>query len=188
MKILPTPLSRDSSIQGHQDLLFRSSSIAIVVKGSNDTIIDIPVNVIRKYGASALCNLSIIRGRHSRKQTIIEIEVGRKAVTGEGEFRFITSEGDDIIKRIRQMLHKQCLCKTSSCSSRETTATVVTSASGDKQSKEKQVACHICTNNKSTDSHEEAHPAADERLTGQTDYINYELIHELGGNEDTKSQ
>lgn len=187
VKIIPTSLSRESSIEGHHDLLFRSSSIAIMVKGSNDTMIDIPVSVIRKYGARVVNNLNIL---NSRKETLIEIEVGRKSVTGEGEFRFITNEGDDIIKHIRQMLHKQCLCKTNSCSSRETTAPVVTSASRDKQSKEKQVThtgYKICTR-KSTDTEkgEQMYPVEDEKFPEQTDYINYELIHELGGIEDTK--
>lgn len=178
VKILSTHIAQKSSIEGKKDLIFLDSSIAFTERDANDLLIEFPSSIIRKYGANTIFKSNIALNTHSRKDTSIEIEVGRRSPTGEGELRFVTDEGEEIVKKMRQMLHKQRRLATGG-SSRVTTTTTITSAPVEK------TAGRRYNSMKETSRPKEKVNLYfhDDQRKEETDYINYQLIHESGVSE-----
>ena len=179
VKILSTPIAQKMSIEGKKDLIFLASSIAITERDEEDILIEFPCNIIRKYGANSICKSSLTLASQARKDTLIEVEIGRRSPTGEGELRLVTNEGEEILKNMRQMLHKQSVRRLASVSGHITAATM-RSAPVERTNEKRR---H--NSMKETLSLKEKfnlHFHEDQRKE-ETDYINYQLIHESGVSE-----
>lgn len=83
------------------------------------------------------------------------------------------------------MLQKQSVRRMDSCSSRVTTTTTITSASIEKASEVKR---HTSLKEPLSCKEKFSPKFHDDQSNDQTDYINYQLIHESGINEETREE